>query len=158
QIAVRRFLPARGHGPEIWLVGASHVGESNYYATLQRYLDRSDLVLFEGVGANKSAKFDSQEDSSLQHTMAGALGLVFQLEAVDYDRVPFRNSDLTIAQLQHLLAGNQKEGGEQKGTEAGQEFDQLLSMMDGSSTLGMLMHVGLRLIGSSPKLQAMTKI
>ena len=157
QIAVRRFLPARGHGPEIWLVGASHVGESNYYATLQRYLDRSDLVLFEGVGANKAVKFDSQEDSSLQHTMAGALGLVFQLEAVDYDRVNFRNSDLTIAQLQRLLAGNQEEGG-QKGSEAGEEFDQLLGMMDGSSTLGMLMQLGLKLIGSSAKLQAMTKI
>src|SRR5262245_32944752 len=26
QIAARRFNPARGRGPDIWLVGASHIG------------------------------------------------------------------------------------------------------------------------------------
>jgi hypothetical protein len=161
QIALRRFQPARGHGPEIWLVGASHVGESNYYATLQRYLDQRDVVLFEGVGANtKGARFQPQEEPSLQHTMAAALGLMFQLEAVDYDRTHFKNSDLTIPQLQRLLAGESRDGpdGGKSGGAAGEEFDQLLSMMDGSSTLGMLMHLGLKLISSSPKLQAMTRL
>ncbi|HXJ74290.1 MAG TPA: hypothetical protein VNM37_15685 [Candidatus Dormibacteraeota bacterium] len=158
QIALRRFRPVRGHGPEIWLVGASHVGDSNYYATLQRYLDQPDVVLFEGVGANtKGPRVSPEEESSLQHTMAGALGLLFQLEAVDYDRAHFRNSDLTIPQLERLLAGarHDGDGGE---SEAGQEFQQLLGMMNGSSTLGILMQFGLKLIGSSPKLQAMTKL
>src|SRR5262245_43325779 len=50
QIASRRFTPARGKGPAVWLVGASHIGESNYYAALQKQLDAQTLVLYEGVG------------------------------------------------------------------------------------------------------------
>jgi hypothetical protein len=158
QIALRRFQPARGYGPDIWLVGASHVGESNYYASLQRYLDDRDVVLFEGVGAkNKTELFDPEDQTSLQHTMALALGVVFQLQAIHYDRAHFRNSDLTIPQLQRLLAGR-KQNGEPAAGEANEEFEQLMQMMDGSSTLGTLMHFGLKLIGSSRKLQAMTKM
>ena len=50
QIAVRKFLPPRGDGPAIWLAGASHIGESNYYTALQAHLDARTLVLYEGVG------------------------------------------------------------------------------------------------------------
>jgi len=162
QIAVRQFQPADRRGPSIWLVGASHVGESNYYAALQKHLDRQGLVLFEGVGAkSRRPQFDPEEETSLQHTMAGALGVVFQLQAVRYDREHFRNSDLTIAQLQQLLQGRTR-GAEAEaggsGAGADQEFDQLLQMMDGRSTLGFLLHIGLKLIGSSAKLQAMTKL
>src|SRR5882672_1774711 len=39
QIAARRFVPAKGRGPVVWLTGASHIGESNYFAALQRHLD-----------------------------------------------------------------------------------------------------------------------
>ena len=160
QIAARRFVPSKGRGPVIWLSGASHIGESNYFASLQRHLDAQALVLFEGVGAkNKKMRFDPDEEVSIQHTMAASLGLVFQLSAIDYDRPHFRNSDLTIAQLQQLLAGgtatNRTGGG---GTKAGEEFQQLLQIMDGSSFLGTLLHAGLKLIGSSPKLQALTKV
>src|SRR5258708_1816052 len=49
QIAVRQFVPLHGHGPAIWLTGVSHIGDSNYYAALQRHLDAQTLVLFEGV-------------------------------------------------------------------------------------------------------------
>ena len=41
---------------------------------------------------------------------------------------------------------------------SGEEFQQLLQIMDGSSFLGTLLHAGLKLIGSSPKLQALTKV
>src|SRR5436190_5270308 len=149
QIAARRFVPAHGRGPIIWLSGASHVGESNYFAALQRHLDAQALVLFEGVGAKaKKMRFNPDEEVSIQHTMATSLGLVFQLSAIDYDRPNFRNSDLTIAQLQQLLAGstttNRAEGG--ASTKASEEFQQLLQVMDGSSFLGTLLHAGLKLI------------
>ena len=161
QIAIRRFVPSKGHGPVIWLSGASHLGELNYFASLQRHLDTQALVLFEGVGAKgKKMRFDPDEEVSIQHTMATSLGLVFQLSAIDYDRPHFRNSDLTIAQLQQLLAGstatNRTDGG--GSTKASEEFQQLLQIMDGSSFLGTLLHAGLKLIGSSPKLQALTKV
>jgi hypothetical protein len=162
QIALRRFVPRNGRGPVVWLSGASHVGESNYFAALQRHLDMQGLVLFEGVGAkSKKMRFDPEEEVSLQHTMAASLGLVFQLTAINYDRPTFRNSDLTIPQLQQLLAGGAATGsGGTGGTggKAGEEFQELLQIMDGSSMLGALVHAGLKFIGSDPKLQAMTKM
>lgn len=161
QIALRRFVPENGSGPEVWLVGASHVGDSNYFATLQKHLDAQPLVLFEGVGgkSKKKMRFDPEEETSIQHTMASALGLVFQLSAIDYDRPQFRNSDLTIGQLQQLMAGGTNQPGQGGGsTPASREFQELLQVMDGSSMLGTLLHVGLKFIGSSPKLQAMTKV
>jgi hypothetical protein len=161
QIAVRRFVPAKGRGPVVWLSGASHIGESNYFTTLQRHLDAQALVLFEGVGAKeKKMRFNPDEEISIQHTMAASLGLVFQLSAIDYDRPHFRNSDLTIAQLQGLLTDRTatNRAGESTSTKASEEFQQLLQVMDGSSFLGTLLHAGLKLIGSSPKLQALTKV
>jgi hypothetical protein len=161
QIALRSFAPPKGRGPVVWLSGASHVGDSNYYAALQRHLDAQSLVLFEGVGArDKKMRFNPDEEVSIQHTMAESLGLVFQLSAVNYDRPHFHNSDLTIAQLQQLLAGGvtTNRSGAGPGTKAGEEFQQLLQVMDGSSFLGTLLHAGLKLIGSSPKLQALTKV
>jgi hypothetical protein len=158
QIALRRFTPQSGRGPVIWLAGASHVGDSNYYAQLQRMLDAQPLVLFEGVGAKSRTKFDPEDEASIQHTLATSLGLVFQLSAFDYGGPHYRNSDLTVAQLQQLLsrgAGDGKPGGANK---ASQEFQQLLQVMDGSSLLGTLVHVGLKFIGSSPKLQSMVKV
>jgi len=161
QIAARRFVPSKGRGPIIWLSGASHVGDSNYYAALQRHLDAQALVLFEGVGAkDKKARFDPDQEVSIQHTMAESLGLVFQLSAINYDHPHFRNSDLTIAQLQQLLTGGTTTNRSDRGANAGagEEFEQLVGIMDGSSFLGTLLHAGLKLIGSSPKLQALTKV
>ena len=160
QISLRRFVPAKGNGPVVWLSGASHLGESNYFAALQRHLDTQPLVLFEGVGAkSKKMRFDPEEEVSIQHTMATALGLVFQLSAIDYDRPSFRNSDMTIAQLQQLLASGRGGGGARStDAKAGEKFQELLNVMDGSSVLGTLMHMGLKFIGSNPKLQAMTKV
>ena len=37
QIAIRKFTPARGDGPVVWLSAASHLGDSNYYAALQQH-------------------------------------------------------------------------------------------------------------------------
>jgi len=160
QIAWRKFSPGKGRGPTIWLAGASHLGESNYFTRLQKLLDAQSLVLFEGVGAkSKKMRFDPEEETSIQHTMATSLGLVFQLSAIDYDRTHYTNSDLTIPQLQALLSGAAGGGTPgSSGTKASQEFQQLLQIMDGSSFLGTLMHIGLKFIGSSPKLQAMTKV
>lgn len=159
QIAWRRFTPTKGRGPNVWLAGASHVGESNYFAHLQRLLDAQSLVLFEGVGGKaKKMRFNPDEDASIQHTMAIALGLEFQLTAIDYDRPHYTNSDLTISQLQALLAADHRAGAGNNDAKASQEFQQLLQVMDGSSMLGTLVHMGLKFIGSNPKLQAMTKV
>src|SRR5262249_12148310 len=147
--------PAGGGGPRVWLVAASHVGESNYFAALQRRLDGCDRVLFEGGGAKSGMHVEPPDEGAVQHTLAVSLGLGFQFEALHYDRPQFRNSDLTIPQLQELI--RQGLSGE-AGAEAQEEFEGLLQVMEGSSMLGTLVHAGLKLIGSSPKLREMTKL
>ena len=162
QVAVRQLIPPGRSQPVIWLAGVSHVGESNYYARLQKLLDAQDLVLFEGVtdrasrAAGRKAFDRSEEDlGSLQTTMAESLGLAFQLDTIDYERPHFRNSDLTIEEIAKLIA---KEGPSGKPSKTAEEFQKLLELMEGDSLIGALVTAGMKLIGSSPKLQAMMKL
>ena len=39
QNALRKFLPPGGKGPAVWLMSVSHIGETNYFATIQKHLD-----------------------------------------------------------------------------------------------------------------------
>ena len=174
QIAAREFLPARRGEPAVWLTGVSHLGESNYYAALQTHLDKQTLVLFEGVGASerqdptenehqtKSSNSEATELSdkgedrgSLQSAMAAALGLVFQLEAIDYRRNNFRNSDLSITQLRRLLAEQKSASGNPA---AGESFEDLLTLMQGNSWFDSLIQVALRFLGTNPKFQALGRL
>jgi len=173
QIAVRKFVPARGRGPTVWLAAVSHLGESNYFRALQKHLDAQSLVLFEGISehhekgkakrskasAGNAAKDGAAEPeiSSLQQTLAESLGLAFQLNAIDYSRSHFQNSDLSISDIQRLMQSGSKDAA---GADAApsQEFTQLLQVMDESSWLGTVMVVVAKLLGSSPKLQGMSKL
>ena len=168
QIAIRKFEPAKQKGSVVWLTGVSHIGESNYFVQLQAHLDAQNLVLFEGISdrsANRPHDQHSRQPasgggdrpeaapvearmSSLQSTMASSFGLAFQLEAIDYDRASFRNSDLSIQDLRRLLA---EHGG-------GQSFESLLQMMEGGTFFDALLQMGLRFLGSTPKLQALSKL
>ena len=189
QIASRRFTPARGKGPVVWLVGASHIGESNYYASLQQQLDSQTLVLYEGVGEHSrrtrppkakpspppspprqttraAATNASGDDYSLQDSMAKALGLVFQMQAINYDRTNFFNSDLSIAEIQALMQPGGARGSAPRSTgksaaaddDSNTSFQYLLKAMDGTSSLGVILKGVMQLIGGSPKMQAMTKL
>ena len=185
QIAVRKFLPARGHGPVVWLAGASHIGETNYYASLQIHLNAQTLVLYEGVGehprkprhrtgikspsvptpATHAPADKTSGGASLQMTMARSLGLVFQLQAIDYERTNFCNSDLSVAQIQALMqperkvvSGEASSAQPRQGDADDSSFQELLGAMDGSSVFGALANGIFQIIGSSTKLQAMTKL
>jgi hypothetical protein len=165
QIAARRFVPQRGKGPTIWLTGVSHIGSTNYFAKLQQHLNAQTLVLFEGVGEHsqdfKNMKSDEAKNDAapkpvggLQTSLATSLGLVFQLDTIDYDRPNFRHSDLSIREIRELLAEPRGSGG----GDAGEDFDNLLSMMQGDSFMNVVMQFGLGIVASSPKLQAMSKV
>jgi len=179
QTAVRKFVPTRGHRPEIWLAAAAHVGEPAYYAALQRHLDARGLVLFEGIkdlgddlthqagqGEGRTTASpqtpppvaqDQDGASSLQVALAKSLGLVFQLEAIDYGRPHFRNSDLSASQLQALMQSSHptRKGGEPS---AETEFQELVQTMQGTSLVGALLNAVLGVVGGSPRLQALTKL
>ena len=187
QVAVRKLVPTNGSGPVIWLTGVSHIGETNYYAQLQKHLDAQALVLFEGVQAARKSPGTNAvatektvsspspvqpdtaaaepaakpgERSSLQQDLAGSLGLVFQLEAIDYTRGNFRNSDLSVQELRELMDKDDEPAAPDSPKEKrkNEAFEQLLKAMDGKSVFGTLLKAGFKLVGSNPKLQAMTKL
>lgn len=159
-VALRRLEPVKRRGPTIWLAAATHLGTSNYFAELQHFLDRQPLVLFEGIGAtNKQFRRREQSGFSLQEALAQAVGLQFQLDAMDYDRPHFHNSDLTLAQITGLLAHPDSSREPGAATAGGSpEFGQLVEIMQGSGLLGGIAQLTVRLIAVSPRLQAATKL
>ncbi|HAM70902.1 MAG TPA: hypothetical protein DCM86_04585 [Verrucomicrobiales bacterium] len=165
RIACRRLTSPRFPGQTLWLAGASHIGSPEYYRELQQLLDAQGVVLFEGVRAtehsNGSGGMEDKEalENSLQGAIAGSLGLVFQLVAVDYSRAHFRNSDLSIPELQRLvqksLASPRADESDQ---EAGVQFSVLMQALDGQSWLNGVARVLLGFIHAAPKLQALAKM
>jgi len=165
QIAARKFVSPLGKRPIIWLIGVSHIGETNYFAALQQHLDAQTLVLFEGVNNSRSTTASSntetnqeperaesstsgQKLSSLQLSMAETLGLTFQLDAIDYTRDNFVNSDLSIQQLRDIISQ----------TGARESFESLIGMMEGGSWLDAILQIVFRFLSTSPKLQALAKL
>jgi hypothetical protein len=257
QVAIRSFAPADAKLPSVHLVGAVHIGDKSYYRSVQEFLDRQDLVLFEGVkpsgassdlgnaddaakakvtksrqrflavlvsrykaehkelpdnfdtllnnlhgtlvrlgtaatkdgwgnphqlrivkgdgttpagfdivslgadgkeggdGAAADIKFSDQKPltgeelkssgEGIQVQMANALGLEFQLVGIDYNREKWRNSDLTIDQLEDKLEAS------------GQSGSALFSMLDGSSLMGKFVGVFLNMVAANPQMSIWLK-
>lgn len=108
EIAVRTLRAPNDAPLRIHLVGVSHIGTQAYYDALQALLDGMDLVLFEGVGGDREEflQRDPEADAEeLQPALARALGLRFQLHAMDYGRPHFVNSDLSPGELMAFFSG-----------------------------------------------------
>lgn len=149
-IAVRRFVPDKNSGPVVWLAGVTHIGEKEYYDELQERLDKSPLVLFEGVNTGKTRESRRRAEMT-QGAIAEALGLEFQLDAIDYDRPNFRNSDMSVKDLKAVFSKRKDKLG-------AKEFAMLSSAMDAESLLGKTINLVVKLVGASAKGRAMTKI
>jgi len=91
-------------------------------------------------------KGEINDKGGIQGDLADALGLTFQLHAFDTGRKNYRNSDMTLAQVQ------------ERATAGGGDASALVSMMDGSGMLAGLMKIGLAFIKGSPKLQGTMKV
>lgn len=104
---------------------------------------KGDDVRLEGKGA---AKKSGAKDPGLQAKMADALGLTFQLEAMDSSKSNWRSSDMSVDQLQARFEA------------AGVEGNQLFKMLDGSSFMGQVASMLLGLVKSSPQLAATVKL
>lgn len=108
-----------------------------------------------GEGVNADLLFSDQEpltdaetgsDPGLQAQMAQALGLAFQLDEMNHDGPTYRNSDLTIDQVQERIAARGGDG------------SMLFEILDGSSFAGRLMRFALSMVERSERMQAMMKI
>ncbi len=159
EIALRRFVPVDGEGPEVWLSGVAHVGSPDYYKALQKHLDERDLVLYEGVGGPVTGENTSQvaegagEDGGglqdIQATLAEVLGLVFQLDAVNYDRKHFVNSDMSPDDLGRLMGGT---------GEGSADEDEIMGLLSGEASIGTMLKSVLGVLGTNPKICALAKV
>jgi hypothetical protein len=115
-------------GVTVDLVGAVHLGEGSYYKELNKRFRNYDMVLFEAVmpedavkndarpgggGAGRAALPDEEEwddakvgfaaISVLQLGMKDALGMEFQLAAVDYTPKNFVHADMTAEEFEESM-------------------------------------------------------
>lgn len=112
------------------------------------------------------------QPQQIQATMAAALGLVFQLDVVNYDRPHFRNSDISLRRLQQLVygvdpgpnAGAVRLDADDNGIaldvpEAkNEELRQTLELLSGESATAGLLRIITRIVGLSPKLQSLARL
>ncbi len=82
----------------------------------------------------------------IQSQLASALGLKFQLEAIDSARPSWRNSDMSIDQVQERLAAS------------GASADALFSLLDGTSLTSRFVSVLLGFIKASPPMAMSVKV
>ncbi|MBR6436028.1 MAG: hypothetical protein IKS45_05935 [Thermoguttaceae bacterium] len=98
--AVRKFVGENGVCVD--LVGAIHIGEKSYYKELNKLFEEYDVVLYEVVAEEGTRPEPSEEDkmpSSVigfaQFQFANILGLVHQLEHIDYKKENMVHADLS---------------------------------------------------------------
>jgi hypothetical protein len=103
--AVRIYTNANHQS--VALIAAIHVGDAAYYRKLQELFRGYEALLYEMIrdrGADATEKIQSDHPvSQLQIGLKSALGLEFQLEALDYTPTNFVHADLdpdTFARLQ----------------------------------------------------------
>ncbi len=89
---------------------------------------------------------ETGDDPGLQARMASALGLAFQLDALHHDGPTYRNSDLTIDQVQERVAA------------AGGDASFLFKILDGSSFAGMAARFVIGIIEKIPSMGATMKV
>lgn len=170
EIAARRFLGGQPGDPEVWLSGVSHIGDSNYYKLVQDHLDAQTRVLYEGISpgqgepeervASSSATEVGRSDQAAHHLQSGlarALGLVFQMEAIDYRRPAFKNSDLSFGELRQILQ-RQETSKPAASAGAAQSFESLVRTMQGGSAWSPLIQGALNFVSASPRLQSLSRL
>ncbi len=109
-----------------------------------------------GEGVNADIRFSDQEaltkpekgdrSDGLQSKLASSMGLVFQLDAMDHNKANWRNSDLSVDQVQARLE------------KAGANGDALFSMLDGSSMFSRIGSFLLGWMGSTSDGRAMMRV
>ncbi len=108
-------------GQLVSLVGAVHIGESNYFQRIQQELDQHDLVLYEMVGGPAPGSPEDDDESppsgsrknnslrfisTLQQSMQDILQLEHQMSQIDYTRGNLRHADLTSRAFDTALKVN----------------------------------------------------
>lgn len=109
-----------------------------------------------GEGADQDLRLSDQKPLSksergaggggIQQQMADAMGLSFQLAVMDHTKSNWRNSDMSIDEVQERLE------------KSGAGADQLFKLLDGSSMFAKFAGVLLEFVKASPSMQIMLKV
>lgn len=114
EVAIVRFTKASpagiaGAAIVIDLIGAIHIGEPEYYDSLNDEFKNYDVVLFEMV-APKDAEISKRTDNknrhpvaAMQNMMTKMLELEYQLDGIDYGGKNFVHADMTPGQFQKSM-------------------------------------------------------
>lgn len=107
EVAISTFRHPRTQ-VEVQLYGVVHVADPDYYAAVQRDLDRCDVVLYELIKSERAeqasqAELELGREVDLGRTLADLLGFEHQLEALDYSRRHWVHADLSHEQVQAAL-------------------------------------------------------
>lgn len=86
------------------------------------------------------------ESEGMQERLARALGLVYQMEGVNYDRRSWRNSDMSVDEIRASLG------------EDDEQARAIFGMLDGTSLMGRLAGLVLGVIEGNPRLAATMKV
>lgn len=112
--------------------------------------------------------------AGMQRDLADALGLTFQLDGIDYSLPHWRNSDLSIAEIQEALGGPPASdvasgspapsGGKRQRasrgemSETAQAADALFQTLSGESFLAKISGFLIKTVGASPQGRALVKV
>ena len=95
----------------------------------------------------------------IQSSLADAAGLVFQLDAIEYDKPNWRNCDTTAEALSYAMAGlNPDDARPGDGSPRTGGGSPLFDLMRGEGLVGRLAGGMLKLLGSSPRSSAMLRL
>lgn len=148
QTLAAEYHPANGGGPVIWLIGVAHIGSAEYYRALQQRLDGCTVVLFEGVdGADMKRVRPASHEADLQGKIARSLGLVYQLEAIDYRRPHFHNGDLSSEELREEIRAGTADDAPSEAVE--KTFDSLVGALRGQPLGGPALNGGAIDVGAA---------
>lgn len=105
QMSITRYVPARDDGlVEVDLFSAIHIGDSAYYAELNRRFEEYDALLYELIAPPNAVRSDRIDErkgllSTTQVAMTRLLDLTFQLDEIRYDAANFVHADLSPEEL-----------------------------------------------------------
>jgi len=124
------------------LVGVIHIAERSYYEELNKRLHQYDVVLYELVAPEGTRVTPGTRSahpvSIIQRSMTDFLGLVFQLDAIDYQRPNFVHADMSPEEFTRSM----EEKGENLWTmffrAFGYEFARSQARQSGSNDLDFL--------------------
>jgi hypothetical protein len=103
----------------------------------------------------KASEVPRQDTKGIQSDLAEAFGLVFQLDAMTHEHANWRNSDLSIDQVEERLAGGAGDDDDEGG---GGDTEALFKMLDGSSMSAQLIKLVLNVVKWFPSMQLYGKV